>query len=213
MTSGSWRSTRTAMVVTVLAVAVAAAVGMVTGSRVAPAPAPAPSSVDGGFARDMSMHHAQAVEMAVLVRDRTEDRSVRKLALDIVLGQQQQIGQMYALLSTWGLSAREPGPPMGWMVAGMSVSPSAAADGAPMPGMATNAQIDMLASASGRRAETVFLRLMIRHHRGGVDMARYAAAEAQTSQIRGLAESIVASQSAEMGVMRSMLEARVAETA
>lgn len=39
--------------------------------------APAESSADVGFARDMSVHHQQAVEMSFIVRDRTKDEDVR----------------------------------------------------------------------------------------------------------------------------------------
>lgn len=42
-----------------------------------PAAAPSDTSVDVGFARDMSIHHQQAVEMSFIVRDRTSDEAVR----------------------------------------------------------------------------------------------------------------------------------------
>ena len=53
----------------------------------------AQDSVDVGFSRDMQDHHAQAVEMSVMVREATDDPQVRTLALDIMLTQQQQLGQ------------------------------------------------------------------------------------------------------------------------
>ncbi|MEV4010737.1 DUF305 domain-containing protein [Nonomuraea angiospora] len=59
---------------------------------------PADASVEAGFARDMQAHHAQAVQMTLIVRDRISDREVRTLAYDIATTQQQQIGQMYAWL-------------------------------------------------------------------------------------------------------------------
>lgn len=51
-------------------------------SSSAPAPtaaasAPAETSADVGFARDMAVHHQQAVEMSFIVRDRTTDVAVR----------------------------------------------------------------------------------------------------------------------------------------
>src|SRR5919199_3686100 len=39
--------------------------------------APADSSAEAGFARDMVVHHAQAVQMAEIVRDRTESEEIR----------------------------------------------------------------------------------------------------------------------------------------
>lgn len=63
--------------------------------------APGENSPEAGFARDMMMHHAQAVDMATLLRDRTEDPEMRQLALDIMLTQQAQIGQMQGWLAVW----------------------------------------------------------------------------------------------------------------
>jgi hypothetical protein len=55
---------------------------------------PADGSAEAGFARDMSVHHAQAVEMAELLRDRTQSEEMRTLTADMALTQQGQIGQM-----------------------------------------------------------------------------------------------------------------------
>ena len=41
---------------------------------------PEDDSAEAGFARDMSVHHAQAVEMAGIVRDGTESEEIRTLA-------------------------------------------------------------------------------------------------------------------------------------
>ncbi|MEU4090080.1 DUF305 domain-containing protein, partial [Streptomyces aureus] len=49
--------------------------GSVSGTRT-----PAADSADAGFARDMAVHHQQAVEMSYIVRDRTKDTEVRRLA-------------------------------------------------------------------------------------------------------------------------------------
>lgn len=58
------------------------------------APGPGEDSPEVGFARDMMLHHAQAVDMATLVRDRTDDPDMRQIALDMLLTQQGQIGRM-----------------------------------------------------------------------------------------------------------------------
>ena len=62
---------------------------------------PGKDSPDVGFARDMMTHHAQAVDMATLLRDRTNDPEMWQLALDILLTQQAQIGQMQGWLTLW----------------------------------------------------------------------------------------------------------------
>ncbi|MGW3352795.1 DUF305 domain-containing protein [Nonomuraea rubra] len=164
---------------------------------------PADTSVEAGFARDMQTHHAQAVRMALIVRDRTTDREVRTLAYDIATTQQQQAGQMYAWLDMWGLSQASLGPRMAWMRQDHHTGAGAAA----MPGMATPAQLKQLEQAGGKDAEILFLRLMITHHQGGVQMAQ-AAQRSSQPQVRRMAGAILAAQNAEIGLMRRMLTAR-----
>ena len=56
---------------------------------------PANDSPEAGFARDMITHHAQAVEMALIVRDRLpDDASIQfdQFLWDIISTQQNQIG-------------------------------------------------------------------------------------------------------------------------
>src|SRR4051812_21471601 len=77
--------------------------------------APDEDSVEAGFARDMMVHHAQAVQMAEIVRDKTESEEIRTLAADIALTQQAQIGQMQGWLQVWGLPATGYKPAMSWM--------------------------------------------------------------------------------------------------
>src|SRR5918992_1175568 len=76
---------------------------------------PSDSSPEAGFARDMMVHHAQAVEMAEIVRDKTESEEIRTLAADIALTQQAQIGQMQGWLQVWDLPPTGTVPAMSWM--------------------------------------------------------------------------------------------------
>lgn len=177
---------------------------------------PSERSADVGFARDMQIHHAQAVEMSFLVLDRATDPLVKSMALDIATTQQHQIGQMYAWLELWGASQTGTVPPMAWMHEPGPDDPSARATGmnmdapppALMPGMASPADLNGLRAASGRSAERLWLRLMIRHHLGGIDMARAAAREADQPEVVELARAIAGSQRYEVDQMRSMLRQR-----
>ena len=76
---------------------------------------PGETSVEAGFARDMSVHHAQAVAMAEAIRDRTTDPDLKLLATDIALGQQGQIGRMSGWLDEWGLNQTSTATPMAWI--------------------------------------------------------------------------------------------------
>lgn len=172
---------------------------------------PSDTSVDVGFARDMKQHHAQAVEMASLVLDRTNDDDIRTLARDILLTQEQQIGQMYGWLELWSLPQSSTAPAMAWMGEDMSSMPGhdmSSMTAAAMPGMASDEEIARLTAADGRAADRLFLQLMIPHHQGALEMAEVAMRDAETPQVRSLAASILQSQSAELKVLKSMLADR-----
>jgi len=189
-----------------------------TAGRVSGGPSyPDTDSADAGFARDMQVHHNQAVEMSMIVRDAVTDETLRSIAYDIALTQQQQAGQMYAWLEEWGLPQSDAQPRMQWMAksgghsgmdmgsgddAGSMLTP----DGL-MPGMATDAQLDELRAARGEDAERLYLTLMIRHHEAGVDMAAAGGDLAETDQVRALATKIQSGQRAEITVMQTMLDA------
>lgn len=166
------------------------------------APVPAADSVEVGFARDMSVHHEQAVQMAALIYDRTEDEAIRSLAFDILTTQQGQIGIMSGWLDAWELPWTSFGPRMGWM--GMPM------DGL-MPGMATAEQMASLREATGSAADVIFLQLMIPHHRSGIDMAQYAADHARMEPVRLLATGMSTAQDLEIAYMEELLAAKDGE--
>lgn len=178
---------------------------------------PGTTSADAGFARDMQVHHHQAVEMSMIVRDEVDDETLRAVAYDIATTQQQQAGQMYAWLEEWGLSQSSTQPRMEWMAGasgdhgGMQMGQSDGsgsmleADGR-MPGMATEQQLDELRSASGDDAARLYLQLMITHHVAGVDMAKAGAELGTTDQVRDLASKIQSGQQSEITLMESLLD-------
>ncbi|MEU0404145.1 DUF305 domain-containing protein [Streptomyces sp. NPDC006197] len=169
---------------------------------------PVSSSADAGFARDMAVHHQQAVEMSFIVRDRTKDEEVRRLAYDIANTQANQRGMMLGWLDLWGLPKNESGvEPMAWMGMG-GMSGAGDLDGALMPGMATNAQLDELRRASGRDAEVLYLELMTAHHKGGVHMAEGCVQKCGVEIERNLAQGMVDAQTSEIALMADMLKKR-----
>ena len=198
---------------TLLAVVIALAGGMLLGATLNEGDVPAnPSeeSVDAGFSRDMSAHHSQAVEMSYLVRERSDNAAVDQLALDIMLTQQQQVGQMFAWLESWELSKTSSGGRMGWMadsMSGMDMADTSTMPGG-MPGMASNAELRELEASAGSRADRIYLQLMIPHHQAGVEMADYAVEHAETEPVRRLAESVSVAQQSELTVLTDMLEER-----
>jgi uncharacterized protein (DUF305 family) len=183
-------------------------IGLVVGAALGSAHSravPAESSVDAGFARDMQVHHNQAVQMAMIVREGTRDPDVSSVALDIALSQQHQSGQMYAWLEQWGLPQRSALPVMSWMP---GHDHGGTATAGRMPGMATQAQLNALDAATGIEAERLFLALMIDHHVAGVDMAVAAATRAQEEPVRHLAQAMATAQQAEIALLEELLSER-----
>jgi uncharacterized protein (DUF305 family) len=181
--------------VTVLAVAAVVFFGLAVWLYLSGRP-PGDDSVEAGFARDMIMHHAQAVEMAEIVRDRTESEEIRILATDIALTQQAQIGMMQGWLDVWGLAATSTEPAMAWM-------------GHPtegrMPGMASPEEVSRLGELPPQETDELFLRLMIEHHRAAIPMAKSALEETNQPAVEELAGAIASSQRAEIETMQAML--------
>jgi uncharacterized protein (DUF305 family) len=164
---------------------------------------PTDQSPEAGFARDMSVHHAQAVELAFLVRDRTDDPDVRTMAYDIINTQRAQIGMFSGWLQQWELPQTSVRPPMEWTDHGHSDSMMESYDD--MPGMASDADVQKLRDASGAGAEILFLELMIEHHKGGVEMAEAVLPLTERPEVTYLADTIVAGQQAEIATMEDML--------
>ncbi|KES07369.1 hypothetical protein BU52_10210 [Streptomyces toyocaensis] len=166
---------------------------------------PSADSADAGFARDMAVHHQQAVEMSYIVRDRTDDEAVRRLAYDIAQTQANQRGMLLGWLDLWELPKVSADPPMTWMGMGDTASGK---DGALMPGMATNAEMKRLGSLDGKRAEVFYLQLMTDHHRGGVHMAQGCVRACEVGVEKRLARGMVEAQESEIALMAGMLKER-----
>lgn len=175
---------------------------------------PGDASPEAGFARDMSAHHAQAVEMAFIVRDKGPSREVGNLAFDIINTQATQRGMFQGWLQQWGLDQASDQRPMAWMSGhahgGATTAPAAAGSSA-MPGMASPQDLTDLKQAQGKQAEVLFLQLMIRHHQGGVEMAQGLLNLSDRSEVVSMAQKIVDGQTAEIKLMTDMLKQRGAE--
>jgi uncharacterized protein (DUF305 family) len=176
---------------------------MVVGSSSSAPATVTENSVDAGFARDMSTHHTQAIEMANYARDYTSDPSIKILARDIETQQYFQLGEMQGWLDVWNLSRTSSEPAMAWM----SGHEHLTTDGL-MPGIATPAEINKLETLTGKALDIYFLQLMLRHHQGGLPMAQYAAAHATEPYVRLLASKMVEAQSREIIQMEQLLRQR-----
>lgn len=173
---------------------------------------PTNDSAEAGFARDMQVHHGQAIGMAMEIYRKTDDDELRVLSYDIATGQAGQRGEMFDWLVQWGLP-QSGGPMMAWMAdtdgghehggadAGTALTDEEAR--AAM-GMASDAELDALAAATGTEADCLFLELMIRHHEGAIPMATAVIDLGSEPRVLQVAGTIRAGQTAEIDAMKAM---------
>jgi uncharacterized protein (DUF305 family) len=169
---------------------------------------PAHDSAEAGFARDMATHHAQAVEMSFVIRDKSSDESLRTLAYDIIVTQATQRGLFMGWLQEWDLPQTSTASRMSWMPGHGRTVPEADGDAPLMHGMASGVELRRLRESSGVDAEVLFLQLMIRHHEGGVVMANAVEGLSRRADVLGMAKSIGDGQRAEIAAMTGMLAKR-----
>jgi len=153
----------------------------------------ATSAVDVGFLADMSDHHDQAVQMALMELAHGQDRTVKGFAQDVLLFQRSELGEMKALFDNHDTTRPEydtQRSAMAWM--GMPTAMQS------MPGLATTEELAQLDAARGTQSDLLFLSLMSAHHEGGLHMAQYAAEHSADPRVRELAARMAKYQAVEV---------------
>jgi uncharacterized protein (DUF305 family) len=161
---------------------------------------PGNDSAEAGFLRDMSIHHAQAVEMGMIAYAKASDPEVKILGSDIALTQHGQVNIMQTWLRDWGLNLTGDQPLMAWM----PDAEGSVVNGL-MPGMATPDAMADLRNATGTAVDVQFLTLMRQHHLGGVHMAKEIIELSDNAKVTDLARIMVSTQQREMTDMQAQL--------
>ena len=162
---------------------------------------PDQNKVDVGFLQVMRYHHDQAVQMAYYYRTSVTEPLPRlnMIAEEILLSQQLENGRMVQLLRSFNaIEANDTGTAMGWMGHAMPIDE--------MDGLASQAELDSLAAATGDEASKIFATLMINHHKGGIVMANYAIEHASNKDVINMAKSMIKGQLAEVGELQAILD-------
>ncbi|GAA0396081.1 lipoprotein [Acrocarpospora corrugata] len=157
------------------------------GQTVAPIPSPTVNATDVRYVQDMIVHHRQALEMAALAPERAQSTRLKSLADRIYDAQGPEIKVMTTWLQEEGL--REP---------------DHHTDHATMPGMATPAQLTELRNATGEAFDSLFVKLMIAHHKGAITMAETTIRDGSHERVITWATDVIAEQSAEIGRMERL---------
>lgn len=162
------------------------------------------NAADVEFATDMIPHHAQAVRMAEMAQARADSEELRSLAADIEDAQGPEIELMAGWLESWGEEVPDPDSGHMGMDHGAMGDNMDELDGR-MPGMMSDEELDALGEAAGAPFDEMWLRMMIEHHEGAIEMARTEQDEGQNPDAVALAEDIEAAQTAEIATMEDML--------
>lgn len=162
-----------------------------------------PNDADFSYVTRMIEHHQQALVMTDLAEKHAGSGKVRRLADRIAAAQGPEISAMRSWLKRNG---RDGGGQEDRTDHGDHDGHGDHGDhgGAPMPGMATEEQLDELRRARGEEFDRLFLKLMIAHHQGAVTMAKDVTADGRDTQVQEMAGDVAVQQTAEINRMRSM---------
>jgi uncharacterized protein (DUF305 family) len=143
------------------------------------------------FLDTMIVHHQAAVDMAMLAETRAQRAELKELAANIVSDQEREIAKMSEWREAWfegkpeSINLEFPG-----MAKGMS-------------GM----DMKKLDSLKGSEFDIEFVRQMIPHHEGAVEMAKAIKGGDGRAELKELADDIITAQEAEIKKMREWLNA------
>lgn len=163
---------------------------------------PRQSHADVEFMQGMIMHHAQAVEMTVLIPSHTENKRVRSLGARIGRSQADEM----QFMKRW-LAAR--GEPDSMAMPGMPEMDMTGAPMPAMPGMLTPDQMNALRKARGAEFDRLFLTGMVQHHNGALVMVKGlfdTPGAGQDAELFDFATDADNSQRAEIRIMQDMLQ-------
>jgi uncharacterized protein (DUF305 family) len=150
-------------------------------------PGAAEAPYDLQFIDTMIAHHQGAIDMAKLVDGRADDDDLKQLAIDIIEDQGTEIAKMNGWRNEW--FPEKPQPAINMDLPGMRHG---------MSGM----DLAKLGSLNGKEFDMEFVRQMIPHHEGAIEMARDLANRTQRTELKELGGAIVTTQQEDIDDMK-----------
>ncbi len=157
---------------------------------------------DIDFMSGMISHHAQAVVMAGWAESHGANRAIQAMSARIVVAQRDEIG----LMQNWLRERRLPVPdadPAGWRMTMNGRQHTMA-----MPGMLSPEQLRELDASRGPDFDRLFLKYMIQHHEGAIEMVSTLVGSngaAQDELVFKFASDVQVDQITEVDFMKKML--------
>jgi uncharacterized protein (DUF305 family) len=152
---------------------------------------------DVQFLDQMIAHHDMALVSTHTMIDSSQDPRLRALAQEIEKSQSQQVTQMRTWRQQWYPDISTP------LAGGMD--PTSAAPQMMRSMMGADPARSMRSMMGGNTVDRMYLQMMIAHHQLAVSMAQQALGRGTHPQLRGLANTIIADQTAQIGQMRTFL--------
>ncbi len=161
------------------------------------------NDADVDFATDMVQHHAQALSMVDLTMGRDLDPETAELTEQIRAAQAPEIEKMVDWLESWDQPVPETTRDHANAHAEDHGGDSTMDED--MPGMMSAEEMTALEQAPDAEFEELWLRMMIEHHQGAVEMAQVEVEEGESAPAVKLAEDIISAQEDEIARMQDML--------
>lgn len=140
------------------------------------------------FLADMIHHHKDGVAMAKLALENSKDQHLKEMNQKMISDQETEINQMAEWLNRWHQK-----------------KPEDHAMHAESKAMAEE-HMQKLKNAKGADFDKTFLKTMIQHHQGAVEMAKAVVEKTNKAELKELAQKIITSQSQEIEHMEAMLK-------
>lgn len=153
------------------------------------------NDADATFVTDMIPHHAQAVQMSDMALTQATSAEVKRLASAIKDAQDPEIRTMSGWLQSWGQPASD-------TTGGHDMGSMGSSDEG---GMMSTQEMSELGKVTGADFDTMWLELMIRHHRGAIATAQTELTSGGSSEAKKLAQDIIDAQNREITEMTSLL--------
>ena len=138
---------------------------------------------DEEFIKGMIPHHQEAVDTSLLITQNTRNAELKKFTQAVIDGQSAEITQMKAWHQSWFNK----------------------------PYVADNSYMAMMGDVSQYKsgtdeADTLYIKGMIAHHEGAVQMAKQALGFTQRAEIKAMADAIIKTQTEEIALLKSWLK-------